>query len=57
MSNGHLGMGGYDIYLSRRENSLLEWGAVENLGYPINSFGVENSATSDFGLWIYALLF
>ena len=44
-SNGHLGMGGYDIYLSRRENSLVEWGVVENLGYPINSFGVENSLT------------
>lgn len=42
-SNGHPGMGGLDLYVSRRgENG--EWGVPENLGYPINTFNDENSA-------------
>ena len=35
-SNGHVGMGGYDIYVSRR-NPDGTWGKPENTGYPINS--------------------
>ena len=35
MSNGHPGMGGYDIYVSRRDT--LGWSKPMNLGYPINS--------------------
>ena len=41
-SNGHPGMGGMDLFVSRlQENG--EWGTPENLGYPINTFGNENS--------------
>jgi outer membrane protein OmpA-like peptidoglycan-associated protein/Tfp pilus assembly protein PilF len=41
-SNGHSGMGGLDIFMSR----LLpngDWDAPVNLGYPINTFKDENS--------------
>jgi hypothetical protein len=34
-SNGHLGLGGYDIYMSVQESG--QWSAPINLGYPINS--------------------
>jgi OmpA-OmpF porin, OOP family len=34
-SNGRVGMGGFDFYQSK--GSLGSWGAVENLGYPLNS--------------------
>lgn len=34
-SNGHLGMGGMDIYKSKGD--LATWGKPKNLGYPINS--------------------
>jgi len=34
MSTGHPGMGGYDLFLSRR-TAAGNWGAAENLGYPI----------------------
>ncbi|HEY0977617.1 MAG TPA: OmpA family protein, partial [Flavobacteriales bacterium] len=41
-SNGHPGMGGLDIFVSRlQENG--EWGPAENLGHPINSGADENS--------------
>ncbi len=36
MSDGHPGMGGFDLFLSRK-NDQLEWSAPQNLGYPINS--------------------
>lgn len=36
-SDGHPGMGGLDIYLSRRQSDG-SWGKAENLGYPINTF-------------------
>lgn len=41
-SNGHPGMGGLDIFKSTRigEN---EWTTPENVGYPINTSGDENS--------------
>lgn len=41
-SKGHLGMGGSDIYMSRR-NEQNEWGEPINLGYPINTYSDENS--------------
>ena len=42
-SNGHIGMGGYDIYVSRRANALEGWGTPINIGYPINTHNAENS--------------
>lgn len=41
-SNGHPGMGGMDIYLSRREVDGT-WGKPLNLGYPINTSQDDNS--------------
>lgn len=41
-SNGHVGMGKLDIYVSRK-NENGEWGTPVNLGYPINTYGDENS--------------
>jgi outer membrane protein OmpA-like peptidoglycan-associated protein/Tol biopolymer transport system component len=41
-SNGHPGMGGLDIYVSRKD-SLGNWGQALNLGYPINTSADENS--------------
>lgn len=41
-SNGHVGMGGLDLYVSRRQPDG-SWSKAENLGYPINSQGDENS--------------
>jgi outer membrane protein OmpA-like peptidoglycan-associated protein/tetratricopeptide (TPR) repeat protein len=41
-SNGHVGMGGLDIYMSRRQADG-EWGEAVNLGYPINTYSDENS--------------
>lgn len=41
-SNGHPGMGGLDIYLSRKDKDG-KWGKPKNLGYPINTNNDENS--------------
>jgi outer membrane protein OmpA-like peptidoglycan-associated protein len=41
-SNGHSGMGGLDIYMSRLMPNG-DWDAPVNLGYPINTFKDENS--------------
>ena len=41
-SDGHLGMGGLDIFVARKD-STGEWGKAVNLGYPINSYKNENS--------------
>lgn len=35
-SDGHIGMGGFDLYMSRR-NDDGSWGKPVNLGYPINT--------------------
>ena len=35
-SNGHKGMGGYDIFFSKK-GANGEWGKPENLGYPVNT--------------------
>lgn len=40
-SNGQIGMGDADLYLSRRQPDGL-WGKAENLGYPINTPANEN---------------
>jgi len=41
-SDGHPGMGGLDIFMSKRQPNG-EWGKPVNLGYPINSFTDDNS--------------
>lgn len=41
-SNGRIGMGGFDIYVVRKDASGA-WGEPVNLGYPINTYGDENS--------------
>ncbi len=41
-SKGYLGMGGFDIYLSRLDIHGV-WGIITNIGYPINSPSDENS--------------
>ncbi len=41
-SNGYLGMGAKDLFVSER-NNIGEWMPPKNLGYPINSRGDENS--------------
>lgn len=43
-SNGHIGMGDADIYVSRRD-SVGKWQKSENLGYPINTKGNESGLT------------
>ncbi len=41
-SNGHVGMGNLDLYVSRMDDKG-QWRAPVNLGYPINTYGDENS--------------
>jgi len=41
-SDGHLGMGGLDIFISRKDENG-NWGKPVNLGYPINTHKNENS--------------
>lgn len=45
-SNGHIGMGGLDLFMSKRQADG-EWGDPVNLGYPINTFNDENSLLVD----------
>ncbi|GAB4140265.1 MAG: OmpA family protein [Bacteroidia bacterium] len=40
-SDGHVGMGGLDLYVCRRD-STGKWGKPVNLGYPINTGGDES---------------
>jgi len=48
-SNGHIGMGGDDIFVSRLQDDGT-WGPATNLGYPINTAGNEGRlAVSVFG--------
>lgn len=42
-SDGHIGMGDYDIYISRRLNTNEKWEDLKNIGYPINTYKSENS--------------
>lgn len=39
-SDGHKGMGGYDLFVARRDDNS-DWTESENLGYPINTNGDE----------------
>ena len=39
-SDGHVGMGGMDLFVSRRQADG-SWGQADNLGYPINTHGDE----------------
>ncbi len=54
-SNGHSGMGGLDIFMSRMLPDGT-WGKPVNLGYPINTFKDENSllVSSDGELAFFA---
>lgn len=45
-SEGHPGMGGLDIFMSKRQPDG-EWGTPVNLGYPINSHEDDNSLLVD----------
>lgn len=47
MSNGHPGMGGYDLYLSKLRQDG-KWGKPINLGYPINTKANEGSLVVSF---------
>ena len=42
-SNGHPGLGDFDLFLSRRDYPAAIWQNPINLGYPINTSGIENS--------------
>ena len=42
-SNGHPGLGDFDLFLSRRNYPSAPWQHPINLGYPINTHGIENS--------------
>jgi outer membrane protein OmpA-like peptidoglycan-associated protein/Tol biopolymer transport system component len=41
-SDGHPGMGGLDIFMSKRQPNG-EWGEAINLGYPLNTLAEDNS--------------
>ena len=41
-SDGHMGMGGMDLFRAKRTSDST-WGEVKNLGYPINTSGEENN--------------
>lgn len=36
-SNGHYGMGGFDIYVSKWDENSNDWGVAQNLGFPFSS--------------------
>ena len=42
-SNGRVGFGDYDLFVSRRTTTIEDWGFPKNMGYPINSHNTENS--------------
>lgn len=41
-SDGHPGMGGLDIFMSKKQTTG-EWGEAVNLGYPLNTMAEDNS--------------
>lgn len=45
-SNGHVGLGGLDLYYSKKDE-FGNWGKAVNLGYPINTSNDENSLLVD----------
>ena len=42
-SEGHVGMGSDDLFLSRRTKAGEQWNIPQNMGYPINTHNSENS--------------
>ncbi|MEG1089366.1 MAG: hypothetical protein RSE02_07855 [Bacteroidales bacterium] len=38
-SNGHYGMGGYDLYVSYWDEETNDWGVAQNMGFPFSSVG------------------
>ena len=42
-SKGHVGMGNYDLFVSKRKNIYSDWEKPNNLGYPINDHKSQNS--------------
>ena len=42
-SKGHVGMGDFDLFMSRKDLNSQKWGSPQNLGFPINTYDVENS--------------
>ncbi len=42
-SNGHIGMGGTDLYMAKWNEEIQDWGEALNLGYPINTHNDESS--------------
>ncbi|NNL93679.1 MAG: OmpA family protein [Saprospiraceae bacterium] len=44
-SDGHIGLGGYDLFITRKENA--DWSTPNNLGYPINSTGNDGAIFVD----------
>ena len=38
-SNGHYGMGGYDLYMSKWNEEMGDWDTAQNLGFPFSSTG------------------
>ena len=42
-SDGHIGMGDDDLFVSRRINAQQRWNIPKNMGYPINTHHAENS--------------
>ncbi len=38
-SNGHYGMGGYDLYVSYWDEETKDWGVAQNMGFPFSSVG------------------
>lgn len=37
-SNGHVGLGQFDLFMTRRDTATGKWGKAMNLGYPINTY-------------------
>jgi outer membrane protein OmpA-like peptidoglycan-associated protein len=42
-SEGHVGMGSDDLFLSRRTKTDAQWNTPKNMGFPINTHNSENS--------------
>lgn len=42
-SDGHIGMGKTDLYMSKWDEEKEDWGKAINLGYPINTYKDESS--------------
>jgi len=49
-STGHTSMGGYDLFVSRRDADTHAWSSPSNLGYPLNDAG-DNMHISFSATW------